>query len=72
MVLAELRPERREALLAQGRQVGVNRVIGGVHYPSDIEAGQKLGARLAQAWLAEAANRQLVEAVRQAEWTPKR
>ena len=71
LVLAELKPERREALLAQGRQVGVNRVIGGVHYPTDIEAGQKLGARLAQTWLAEAGNRQLVEAVRQAEWTAK-
>ena len=71
LVLAELRPERREALLAQGRQVGVNRVIGGVHYPTDIEAGQKLGARLAQAWLAEPRNRQLLEAVRQAEWAPK-
>jgi acid phosphatase (class A) len=71
LVLAELAPERREALLAQGRLVGVDRVIGGVHYPSDIEAGQRLALRLAEAWLADPQNRGLVETVRAAEWTVK-
>jgi acid phosphatase (class A) len=71
MVLADLAPERREALLAQGRLVGVDRVIGGVHYPSDIEAGQRLALRFADAWLADPRNRSLVEAVRAAEWTVK-
>lgn len=71
LVLAELAPERRDVLLAQGRLVGVDRVIGGVHYPSDIEAGQRLALKLADAWLAEAQNRALVEAVRAAEWTAK-
>jgi acid phosphatase (class A) len=68
VVLSELAPERREALLAQGRLVGVNRVIGGVHYPSDIESGQRLALKLAAAWLADAQNRSLVESVRAAEW----
>ncbi len=68
MVLADLLPERREALLAQGRLVGVDRVIGGVHYPSDIEAGQRLAMQLATAWLTDPQNRALVEAVRRAEW----
>lgn len=72
LVLAELAPERREALLIQGRRVGVNRVIGGVHYPSDIEAGQRLAERFGQTWLADPANRTLVEAVRSAEWLTKR
>ena len=71
MVLAELAPERREALLAQGRLVGVDRVIGGVHYPSDIESGQRLALKLAGAWLAESQNRNLVEVVRAAEWSAK-
>ena len=69
MVLAELVPQRREALLEQGRQVGVHRVVGGVHYPSDVTSGQRLGARLGEAWLAEPSNRLLLEAVRAAEWT---
>ena len=68
IVLAELVPERREALLEQGRQVGVHRVVGGVHYPTDITSGQRLGARMAEAWLAEAGNRELLEAARSTEW----
>ncbi len=68
MVLADLLPDHREALVAQGRLVGVDRVIGGVHYPSDIEAGQRLAAKLGAEWLAQPANRARVEAVRAAEW----
>ena len=68
IVLAELVPERREALLEAGRQVGVHRVVGGVHYPTDISSGQRLGARLAEAWLAESGNRELLEGARAAEW----
>lgn len=68
LVLAELAPGRREALLAQGRLVGVDRVIGGVHYPSDIEAGQRLALRFMAAWLAEPENRRLIDRAREAEW----
>jgi acid phosphatase (class A) len=69
IVLAELAPDRREALLARGRLVGVDRVIGGVHYPSDIESGQRLALRLANQWLADPHNRSLVESARAAEWS---
>lgn len=68
MVLAELAPDHREALLSQGRLVGVDRVIGGVHYPSDIEAGQRLALKLGPAWLADAQNRSLIEDARTSEW----
>ena len=67
-VLAELAPSRQDALLACGRQVGVHRVIGGVHYPSDIEAGQRLGLKLAEIWLADPLNRAQVNLARIAEW----
>jgi acid phosphatase (class A) len=67
ILLAELQPERREAILDRGRQVGYDRVLGGVHYPSDVEAGQVLGPVLAQAWLAEPAHQRRLEAAR-AEW----
>lgn len=50
-VLAELFPERREALLAKGRETGWLRVIGGVHYPSDVFAGRVLGQALAREFL---------------------
>lgn len=70
LVLAAMAPDRREALLAQGRLVGVGRVIGGVHYPSDIEAGQRLALAFGEAWLALPENRKLVDAARIAEWEP--
>jgi acid phosphatase (class A) len=66
-LLAEFEPERREAILDRGRQIGYDRVLGGVHYPSDVDAGQVLGPAIAQAWLAEPAHKKRVEAAR-AEW----
>jgi acid phosphatase (class A) len=47
-LLADLLPERRERLERVGRQGGANRVLCGVHYPSDVEAGQRLGAEAAR------------------------
>ncbi len=54
-ILAELLPEKRDAILAQGRETGWLRVQGGVHYPLDIFAGRVLGQALARALLANAA-----------------
>jgi acid phosphatase (class A) len=67
LLLAELEPDRREAILDRGRQVGFDRVLGGVHYPSDVDAGQRLGIAIAQAWLAKPAHQRRVEQAR-AEW----
>lgn len=68
LILAELAPGHRESILEAGRQVGVNRVVGGVHYPSDIEAGQRLGAEWARAWLSRPANQARLAELRAAEW----
>jgi len=68
LLLAELAPERRDAILEAGRQVGVDRVVGGVHFPTDIEAGQRLGAEWARAWLAVPEHRARLAALRAAEW----
>jgi membrane-associated phospholipid phosphatase len=46
-VLSQIFPERRDQLMALGRRIGDDRVIAGIHWPSDIEAGQKLGAAIA-------------------------
>jgi acid phosphatase (class A) len=51
LVLAELFPEKRDALLAKSRETGWLRVEGGVHYPTDIFAGRVLGQALAREFL---------------------
>ena len=52
LVLAELFPDQREALLAWGRRAAWSRVLGGVHFPSDVVGGRLLAesafARLKQ------------------------
>lgn len=47
-VLAELFPDKRDALLAKGWESGWLRVIGGVHYASDVYAGRVLGKAVAR------------------------
>ncbi|MHC8492738.1 acid phosphatase [Thalassospira sp. SM2505] len=44
IVLADMIPERRDEIMQRGWDLAYNRVIGGVHFPSDIEAGRLLGA----------------------------
>jgi acid phosphatase (class A) len=47
-ILGELFPEHHAQLMALGQQFGEDRVVGGVHYPSDVKAGQELGAAIAK------------------------
>ena len=47
IVLADMLPEMRQAIMTRAREIGLNRVIGGVHYPSDIEAGRLLAVACA-------------------------
>jgi acid phosphatase (class A) len=51
-LLGEIFPDKKEALLEQAAEIAENRVIGGVHYPSDIAAGKQLGLAIAQTLLA--------------------
>jgi acid phosphatase (class A) len=44
LVLAELAPERADALLARGRAFGESRVVCGVHWQSDVVEGRAVGA----------------------------
>jgi hypothetical protein len=41
-ILAELIPDEKDAILARGREIGNDRVLAGVHFPSDVAAGEKL------------------------------
>lgn len=50
-LLAEVFPEHRAALRERAEVVAWSRIIGGVHYPTDIVAGRILGDRLTEAFL---------------------
>lgn len=49
LVLAEMLPERADAILVRGRAVGEGRAICGVHNYSSIVAGQTVGAAIVAA-----------------------
>ena len=54
-MLSELFPERRAAIERRALEIGDDRVLAGVHHPTDIAAGRRLGEELvaglrAQAW----------------------
>lgn len=44
LTLAEVAPERADAILARGHAYGESRVICGVHYRSDVDSGRIVGA----------------------------
>lgn len=54
-LLAEVFPERRDALQVLADQIGFGRVVAGVHYPIDVTSGQRLGTAYADAIVANPA-----------------
>lgn len=44
LTLAEVAPERADAILARGIAYGQSRIVCGVHYRSDVESGRIVGA----------------------------
>jgi len=48
IVLSRMVPEQREALFARGWDYGWNRVVAGVHFPSDIEASRLIATLIAR------------------------
>ncbi len=67
LVLAELNPDRADAILARGREYGDSRVVCGVHYPSDVEAGRTVAAAALARLHADPDFRAALDAAR-AEW----
>jgi len=43
LMLSELRPAQASVFMAYADQAALNRVIGGVHHPTDTAAGKRLG-----------------------------
>jgi len=50
-VIAQYDKDDHSALQSTGNLIGTDRVLGGVHYPSDVTAGQRLGKAFATWWI---------------------
>ena len=55
ILLADMVPEKAAALYARGREFGDDRIILGIHFPSDVEAGRFAATAIANALLQDAA-----------------
>ncbi|MGX5839547.1 acid phosphatase [Mesorhizobium sp. ArgA1] len=47
IILADMVPEKRPEIMARAAQYAHNRVVGGIHYPSDVEMGRISGSVIA-------------------------
>jgi len=47
LLLADMLPEHREKIMARSDEYAFNRVVAGVHYPSDVESGKLAATALA-------------------------
>ena len=52
-ILAEIFPDKAAELIKYGKHLGDLRYIAGVHHPSDVLAGQKLGQEICKRLLAD-------------------
>ncbi|ENN86297.1 putative acid phosphatase [Rhizobium freirei PRF 81] len=48
VVLSNMVPEKRAAIMTRAWEYGHNRIVGGIHYASDIEAGRIVGMVIAE------------------------
>ena len=64
-LLADVFPQRKAELMARGIQIGDDRFLAGMHYPSDVTAGQILGAEIAKRLLADESFKAEFENVKQ-------
>jgi acid phosphatase (class A) len=72
LVLAEVFPDKKEAILAVGREIGWDRVLIGKHFPTDVYAGRVLGQAIVRELHASAAfQHDVAEAKAEAEGLPR-
>jgi acid phosphatase (class A) len=64
VILANMVPEKKDAILSRGLVYAQNRVVGGVHYRSDMVAGQRAGVLLAAGLLRDESFRKDYEKAR--------
>jgi acid phosphatase (class A) len=64
LILCEIAPEKKDAILDRGREIGWDRVIAGVHYPSDVVAGRTLGQAIMQSLWSDPSFREQLDKVK--------
>ena len=47
IILAAMLPERKNAIWARADEYAESRMVGGMHYPSDLDAGRRAGTAMA-------------------------
>lgn len=52
IVLSSMLPEQRAAIFARANDYAESRIIGGMHYPNDLDAGRRAGSAMAATLLA--------------------
>jgi acid phosphatase (class A) len=52
IVLSSMLPEKRAAIFARANEYADSRIIGGMHYPNDLEGGRRAGTAMAATLLA--------------------
>ena len=65
---AQFRPADGQAIRERGALIGNDRAMAGLHWPSDVQAGQRLGRAYATWWINQPEHRQLIVAACGAEW----
>ncbi len=70
LVMAEILPGQRAALVHAAEQVGLDRILAGEHYQSDLEAGRRLAKIIFPLLHKDATFLADLEAVKAAEWSP--
>ncbi|MEO6846859.1 MAG: phosphatase PAP2 family protein [Chthoniobacterales bacterium] len=67
-ILSYLDPAKRRAFLNSAEQVGVDRILAGEHYQTDLEAGRKLGKLLFYTLMKDPSFRQDLATLSAQEW----
>jgi len=70
LIIAELDPPARRAVLNASEDVAVDRIYAGEHYLTDLEGGRSLGKILFQLLSKDPAFIAELRALKEAEWTP--
>ena len=68
-ILSVLDPDLAKQFMERGHQIGDDRVLAGLHHPTDVEADQLFGQQFAQLWLGDPGIKAKVVAALRAEWT---
>jgi acid phosphatase (class A) len=64
LVLAEIFPDKKDAILEVGRNIGWDRVLIGMHFPTDVYAGRVLGKAIVREMMANPAFQHDLEAAK--------